>query len=197
MVVGDARHFPYRSSSRITKFFRRCGLPFVHDGRTRAWWTQERLAELNLGAAQSADLPSDDLCRVITEMFDADDFHDHNERMQDQSGTIAEENFASVEDALIALNKLIARHGLLAYLDESGRCYLRSSGTGVSTASLSQQTRPLSHEEIAQRQKLAHFLDTASEDDFIEKVLVPLFQRLGFRRVSPTGHNDKSHEFSK
>lgn len=40
MVVGDAKHFPYRSSSYITRFFRRCDLPFVHDG---------------LGAAQSAD----------------------------------------------------------------------------------------------------------------------------------------------
>src|SRR5690242_11498750 len=61
MVVGDAKHFPYRSSSYITRFFRRCDLSFVHDGSTRARWAQERLAELNLGAAQSADLPSNDL----------------------------------------------------------------------------------------------------------------------------------------
>jgi hypothetical protein len=49
----------------------------------------------------------------------------------------------------------------------------------MSSASFSQQTRPLSQEEIVQRQKLADFLDTASEDEFTEKVLVPLFQRLG------------------
>jgi hypothetical protein len=49
MVVGDAKHFPYRSSSYITRFFRRCDLPFVHDGSTRPRWAQERLAELNLG----------------------------------------------------------------------------------------------------------------------------------------------------
>jgi hypothetical protein len=199
MVVGDARHFPYRSSSKITKFFQRCGFSFVHDGSTRARWAQERLAELNLGTAQSADLPSDDLCRVVTELFDPDDFEDHNEMRarQDHPGPIVVEYLASVVDALEALNKQIARYGLVAYLDESNRCHLRSIGSGISTTTLSQQTRPLSQEEIAQRQKLAHFLDNAREDDFIERILVPLFQRLGFHRVSATGHKDKSLEFGK
>jgi hypothetical protein len=104
---------------------------------------------------------------------------------------------ADVQLALASLNKLIQRHGLVAYLDESGRCYLRSTGTGMSSASFPQQTRPLSHEEIVQRQKLAVFLDTATEDDFTEKVLVPLFQRLGFHRVSPSGHTEKTLEFGK
>jgi hypothetical protein len=72
-----------------------------------------------------------------------------------------------------------------------------STGTGVSSASFSQQTRPLSQDEIVQRQELADFLDTASEDEFTEKVFVPLFQRLGFHRVSPTGHAEKALEFGK
>jgi len=55
----------------------------------------------------------------------------------------------------------------------------------------------LSADELAQRRKLAVFLDKASEDDFIEKVIVPPFQRLGFRRVSPTGHKEKALEFDK
>lgn len=67
----------------------------------------------------------------------------------------------------------------------------------MSTASFSQKTRPLSAEELAQRQMLADFLDTVSEDDFTEKVLVPLFQRLGFHRVSPSGHTEKALEFGK
>jgi hypothetical protein len=192
MVVGDAKHFPYRSSSYITRFFARCGLPFIHDGSTRPRWAQERLAELNLGAAQSADLPSDDLCRVISELFDQDDFERYNER-----GDAKPEYFADVQLALASFNKLVQRAGLIAYLDESGRCYLRSTGTGMSSASFSQQTRPLSQEEIVQRQKLADFLDTASEDEFTEKVLVPLFQRLGFHRVSPSGHSEKTLEFGK
>jgi hypothetical protein len=42
MVVDDAKHFPYRSSQFITRFFARCGLPFVttaarvQDGRRSA-----------------------------------------------------------------------------------------------------------------------------------------------------------------
>jgi hypothetical protein len=196
MVVGDAKHFPYRSSSYITRFFARCGLPFVHDGTTRPRWAHERLAELNLGAAQSADLPSDDLCRVISELFDQDDFERYNDRRANQ-GDAKPEYFADVQLALTSFNKLVQRAGLIAYLDESGRCYLRSTGTGMSSASFSQQTRPLSQEEIVQRQKLADFLDRASEDEFTEKVLVPLFQRLGFHRVSPSGHTEKALEFGK
>jgi len=43
MVVGDAKHFPYRSSSYITRFFARCGLPScttgarAPDGPMSAW----------------------------------------------------------------------------------------------------------------------------------------------------------------
>jgi hypothetical protein len=196
MVVGDSPHFPYRSSYYITKFFARCGLPFKHDGSTRPIWAQERLAELNLGSTQSADLPSDDLCRVVSEVFDADDFDRHNDKLTKQGETNVE-YYADLQMALASFNKLVARQGLIAYLDDSGRCYLRSTGSGTSSASFSQQSRPLSADEIAQRQKLAAFLDTASEDDFIEKVLVPLFQRLGFRRVSPTGHKEKALEFGK
>lgn len=196
IVVGDADHFPYRSSSYITKFFKRCGFPFIHDGSTRPWWTQERLAELNLGTSQSIDLPSDDICRVIAELFHPDDYDAHNERMKNL-GRDSPENMASIPEALAALNKLLVRHGLVAYLDEASRCYLRSTGTGATSASLSEQSRPLSAEEIAQRQKLSEFLNSVSEDEFIEKVLVPLFQRLSFKRVSPAGHGDRSLEFGK
>ena len=191
MVVGDAKHFPYRSSSYITRFFKRCGQPFVHDGSTRAIWAKERLAELNLGASQSADLPSDDLCHVISELFDPDDFDRQNENLT-KSGDTDPDRFKDREKALIDFNKAFQRHGLTAYFDTSGRCYLRSTGTGVSTATFSQQARPLSPQEIQQRQKLAQFLDSASEDEIIERVLVRLFQRLGFRRVSPTGHKEKT-----
>jgi hypothetical protein len=197
MVCGDARRFPYRKGWELTKFFKRCGFPFEHSGATRATWTCERLTELNLGSAQFADLPSDDLCRVIAEMFDPEDFDACNESNASSDGTVSMEAFVDPQEALKELNWLLKRTGIVGYLDESGRCHLRSTGTGVSTATLAQGTRPLSQEEIAQRQKLAAFLDTASEDNFIEKVLVPLFQRLGFRRVSPTGHKEKNLEFGK
>jgi len=145
---------------------------------------------LNLGAAPSPDLPSADLCRVISELFDQDDFERYN---KDRSAV----RKADIQLALDNFNQLAKRQGLVAYLDKSGRVYLRSTGAGTSSASFSQQTRPLSQEEIAQRQKLTDFLDGASEDEFTEKVLVPLFQRLGFRRVSPSGHTEKALEFGK
>jgi hypothetical protein len=69
MVTGSNQLFPYRTSSLITQFFNRCGFDYVHDGSTRKWWTKDRLAELNLGPSHAYDLPSDDLLRVIWEIF--------------------------------------------------------------------------------------------------------------------------------
>jgi hypothetical protein len=181
MVVGDNPLFPRRSSYFITEFFERCGLPFKHNGDSRAWWTKERLKELNIGVAHSPDLPSDDLLRVISELFDYHDFDKAN---------------LEFGPALFDLNKLIEKEGLACYL-ESGRCFVRNTGTGINSSSLPQQTRPLSREEIEQRGKLRAFLDSASEDQFTEQVLVPLFQRLGFQRVSAAGHKEKTLEFGK
>lgn len=44
-ICGNCENHPeYRSSSKITGFFERAGLPqFVHDGSTRQWWVLERL----------------------------------------------------------------------------------------------------------------------------------------------------------
>ena len=55
MVVGDNKLFPYRSSYFITQFFKRCNLPYVHDGSTRGIWTQEVLRTLNQQTTKSAD----------------------------------------------------------------------------------------------------------------------------------------------
>jgi len=46
IIIGDAKFFPYRSSSYITQFFEECDLDFVHDGSTRWAWT----AEIGLGS---------------------------------------------------------------------------------------------------------------------------------------------------
>jgi hypothetical protein len=117
MVVGDAEHFPYRSSYYITKFFARCGLPFKHDGTTRPIWAAERLKELNIGSAQSSDLPSDDLCRVISEMFDPDDFDAYNNK-----SSTGPQHLSEVTLALNSFNKLVKGYGIVAYLDDSDRC---------------------------------------------------------------------------
>jgi hypothetical protein len=193
MVVGDVRYFPRRSSYYITKFFESCGLPFKHDGTTRRRWVTERLTELNRGLSKSPDFPSDEICRVISRLFEPDDFARANRGIEIDNP----EAPADVNKALEKFNELVTRYGIVAYLDKTGRCFLKSTGSGFSSEEFSQYTRPLSQEELAQRKKLAAFLDNASEDVVIERVLVPLFQRLGFRRVSATGHKDKLLEYGK
>ncbi len=44
-ICGNAEEHPeYRSSSQLTSFFERAGLPqFIHDGSTRKWWVLECL----------------------------------------------------------------------------------------------------------------------------------------------------------
>lgn len=187
MICGDkgvpiSAHFPYRSSSGLTLFFRNCGLPYGHDGTTRWRWVLETLQKLSLGHTTAADLPADDIVRVLTELMDPVDFT--NEKMDRDA-------------ALADLNKVLGRHALIAYLDGAGRCHIRNDGTGASSALMPHQPRAMSREELAQREKLAAYLDTASEDEFIEKVLVPLFQRLGFHRVTAPGHREKALEFGK
>lgn len=48
-ICGNGENHPeYRSSSKITSFFERSGLPqFVHDGSTRQRWVHEKLKECN------------------------------------------------------------------------------------------------------------------------------------------------------
>jgi hypothetical protein len=182
MVVGDDSRFPYRSSSRITRFFQSAGFAFVHGGETRKWWAKERLAELNAGRAQTPDLPSTDIVRVLRALFEIEEF---------------DAKAKSIDLALEGVNELLKRTGGVVYLDVAGRAQVKSTGTGVSSASVTNEPRPLTAEEIAQRKKLQTFLDTASEDDFIELMLVPFLQRLGFHRVSATGHKDKGLEYGK
>jgi hypothetical protein len=57
--------------------------------------------------------------------------------------------------------------------------------------------RALSREEVERRARLETYLDNASEDDFIENVLLPLFQTLRFQRVSFAGHEGKALEYGK
>lgn len=181
MVVGDNKLFPYRSSSAITSFFRRCNLPHAHDGSTRRLWAKEVLETLNEGTASSQELPADDILQIFSELLDEDDFR--------RSGL-------NPQEALADLNSMLARDGLVAYIDaQSGSCFIKNTGSGLSSESIKGRPRPLTKEEIAGRDKVAKFLDSASEDEFTEKLLVPLFQRLGFHRISPGGHKEKIMEY--
>lgn len=189
MICGDRPNpdtpvpFPYRSSSRLTAFFKSCEVDRTHDGTTRKYWVLEVLKALNMDPSTVPDLPSDSLIRVISELMDESYFFD--QKGEDRDAALGE------------LNGALKRDSLVAYSDPTGRCHLRSTGTGANSALLPHRPRPLSKDEVEQRERLAKFLDSASEDEFTEKVVIPLFQRLGFHRVTATGHKEKALEFGK
>ena len=51
--------------------------------------------------------------------------------------------------------------------------------------------------EQERRAQLETYLDTASEDELIDEVLVPMFRQLGFERITAAGHWDKALEYGK
>jgi hypothetical protein len=150
------------------RLFSRCGFAVEHDGSTRKWWTKDRLAELNQGAPPLPDLPADGILAILAELLDPDDFRD------------AEKDVAA---ALAELNASLKREALVVFVDDVGRCHVRNTGSGSSSSDTQPRRRPLSREEVLQRDQLATFLDRASEDELTERLLVPFFQRLGFIRV--------------
>jgi hypothetical protein len=115
-------------------------------------------------------------------LFEPDEFEQHQK---------------SIEAALAAINNVLKREGIEVYRDIYDHVHLRNTGTGASSSMIAQHPRPLSDEEIEQRKRVAAFLDSASEDDFTDRLLVPLFQRLGFHRVQARGHKEKAFEYGK
>jgi hypothetical protein len=57
--------------------------------------------------------------------------------------------------------------------------------------------RPFTPDEAQKRVSLNTFLQTVSEDELIEDVLLPLFRHLGFHRITAAGHKDKALEYGK
>lgn len=181
MVIGDADYFPYRSSSRITRFFEECDLDFVHDGSTRWFWTAARLAELlEEPQPQPNALPQRfvHVLRVLMQTADAED-NDPDRRL-----------------ALEALNKALHREGYEAFYGEDNQLYIRHIGT--KTLSIAPNPhRPFTPNEVKRREQLAAYLDVCSEDELIGDVLLPLFRQLGFHRITAAGHKDKALEYGK
>ncbi len=187
MICGDkerkvSKNFPYRSSSRLTDFFSDCDLYHVHDGSTRRFWVMSVLEKLNMETTSLPDLPSDALVAVIEGLSDKQYFEDES---------------SNWEKALEALNDVLDRESLVVFPGSAGRCHLRNNGTGACSAQIPNRPRALSPDESAQRDRVSGFLDTATEDEITEVVLVPLFQRLGFHRVEASGHREKTLEYGK
>lgn len=181
MVIGDSQHFPYRSSSYITRFFEECDLDFVHDGSTRWAWTADRLADL-LNEPQPAaySLPERfvHVLRVLMHKSDAED--------SDPDRALA----------LEALNKPLSREGYEAFYGEDNQLYIRHIGTKV-VSTAANPHRPFTPTELKRRERLLSYLDQCSEDELIIEVLLPLFRQLGFHRITSGGHKDKALEYGK
>ena len=187
MICGNfsqaESYFTYRSSSYLTEFFEDCDLEqYVHDGSTRKWWVANVLQEILNQPSNDATLPSPEFQTVIQALMDR---ADHVNEDSDRSG------------ALIQLNASLSRERLEAFYAEDNLCYLKSTRTGITSRPGPVLDRALSRDELDRRGRLEAFLDQSSEDDLIEKVLFPLFQTLGFRRISIAGHDDKVLEYGK
>jgi hypothetical protein len=181
IVIGDNDKFQYRSSSYITQFFEECDLDFVHDGSTRWAWTADRLAEL---LSEPQETPNTLPSRFVNVL-----------RVLMQKGDAADGDPGRL-DALIELNKPLSREGFEAFYGDDNLLYVRHVGTQTLSIAISPH-RPFTPDETRKREKLSRFLDSCSEDDLIEEVLLPLFRQLGFQRISAAGHKDKALEYGK
>ena len=181
MVIGNADHFPYRSSSFITEFFQECDLEFVHDGSTRWAWAASRLEELLAEPQPVAHaLPERFMTVLRTLMLKSDATDEDPGRM----------------NALAALNVPLMREGFEAYYGDDDHLYVRHIATRTVSNAASPH-RPLTPAEVKRRDQLAAYLDTCSEDELIEEVLQPMFRQLGFHRITAAGHKDKALEYGK
>ncbi|MBU1340456.1 MAG: hypothetical protein KKE44_03650, partial [Proteobacteria bacterium] len=181
MIIGDADHFNYLSSSYITQFFEECDLDFVHDGSTRWAWTSDRLTELLEEPQPIAHALPDrfvNVLRVLMHKSDAEP-HDPDRKL-----------------AIEALNKPLAREGFEAFYGEDDLLYIRHIGTKTLSTVVNPH-RPFTPNEIKRREQLTEYLNRCSEDELIEDVLLPLFRQLGYHRITSAGHKDKALEYGK
>ena len=157
-------NFPYRSSTCLTEFFEAGGFEYSHDGSTRKNWVVDRLSELNGLPAPQPQLPSPETTRVIQELLD---YADLKQNGKDPDGALAD------------VNLTLARDGLSVFYDENKKCYIRSTGTQVTSVPQSSE-RKWTPQEVERRADLSRNLGKLSEDQFIEEFLQPLFAQLGF-----------------
>ena len=97
--------------------------------------------------------------------------------------------------ALDLLNTSLDRDGFQAYYDEHGICQIRNTGTQATSSGVKSPQRAWTKAEQETRGQLAGFLESASEDQITEKLLLPLFRQP--QRITAAGHKDKALEYGK
>jgi len=192
MICGNepaAKHFIYRTMRGLEDFFRKdCGVSTnngdiwggVFGGNSRRAWAECILDQI---AAQSwpDGNPPDQFARAIAVLMDQED---------------AKDEPAERPAALAQLNRALKRENLEAFYAADEMCYLRRIGS-TGALPVASPHRPFTSAETAKRTRLARYLDTASEDELIENVLVALFRQIGFHRITSAGHKDKALEYGK
>jgi len=99
--------------------------------------------------------------------------------------------------ALKDINRSFEREGLEVYKDGGKKIHLRNIQNQTTSTRMVLNKRILTKEEVEEKKKLEKYLFNTSEDDIIEKVLIPIFKQLGFSRISFSGHKDKLLEYGK
>jgi len=116
-------------------------------------------------------------------------------RLMDQADALNEGPDRPI--ALERLNSALAREGYEAFYAEDRQCYLRHVPTNTIAMPSPNPHRPFTKAETERRERLLAYLETASEDQLIEEVLLPLFRQLGYHRITAAGHKDKALEYGK
>lgn len=186
MICGgfplEESHFRYRSGLKLTEFFEDCGTEYEHDGSTRKFWVVSVLEKILDGPRSSRGEVPNAFSRVINHLMIQEDALNEGSKRP---------------SALKRLNNSLQREGFEAFYGDDGCCYLKNTATNTVSSPGPNPHRPFSREESERRELLYDFLNNCSEDDLIERILLPLFRQLGFHRITPSGHRDKALEYGK
>jgi hypothetical protein len=181
MICGDAPYFSRRSSYYLTQFFQDCETEYQHDGTTRRIWVSGVLSEI-IAKPWNHNFPHKAFLSVIQNLMDKSDASPDDQDRQ---------------NALKALNAELQREGFEAYYSDNGKCYLRNISTNTLSIDNDNPHRPFTKIEIERKSRLTVYLESATEDELISEVLLPLYRHLGFYRITSAGHKDKQLEYGK
>jgi hypothetical protein len=157
MICGDDPFgfFPYRSSSKLTRFFVGLDLDYVHDGSTRIHWVNDALNELNAKRAPQDSMPSAEITSVIEYVVHPDHF------LFDQN--------VDHDKAVAAMTESLKSSGLTISVQSDGKprlCPLH--GEFVSTSFTEVQTEKL----VTFKPSVFHVPDEPQNDKLVS-VMMP------------------------
>jgi hypothetical protein len=186
MICGNfaqpESYFRYRSSKFLTDFFYDCDTDYEHDGSTRGIWVTETLKKILQGPNSEPNMPADGFLKVIQVLMDQSDATNEDSQRK---------------NALEMLNVELSREGFEAFYAEDRKCYLKHTASQKVLKPFANPHRPFSTVESKKKNMLVAYLDSCSEDNLIEDILLPLFRQLGFYRITAAGHKDKALEYGK